>query len=1005
METKEKKKQAKLRVTCDTCGFPKSDVKGTSLTSWIFGKSCQCAVEVDRDAENQDHNDLTSTQELTDINERYETLSILGSGGMGTVYRVRDKTLDKIFALKVLRPELADDREAVVRFKQEISAAQNLSHPNLVSVYDWGLSTEGSPYFVMDYVEGRSLADIIKSEKNLGLQRCLDLLLQVSDALAHAHEHNIVHRDLKPSNILISTSDDGTEFVKVVDFGIAKILPPPGKDTVSLTKTAEIFGSPAYMSPEQCKGERIGKRSDIYSFGCVMFECLIGQPPFARENPVKTILAHIYDQPPSVRSKLVGYSAPDSVAAVVNHCLNKDPEDRYVSVAELIKDLNLLREGQPPVALTRVSKEKRRRQLKFLGFKYSPQILTLLSIVILALAVMDLPWLLALADLQGPKGLHSKHSRAELAMQLVNRANDYNKPYALLMGAEADLESGLLDKARDKGETALAIFKARKDLPDTLIVYRVLLVQSLREGDLGRARRLAGEVTNLQFANLNAAPKKGMRLIGWFYLPTLPAKLLECQLINSQLLFSYGDEDGALASLDEAIDALRKSNPKNVDEQIRFINIRKISLLYKSDKSDEATRLLDKLIADVDAAPSISSDEFYDIGTELLNQNNVSKAKTIFEKMPASEPFLNSKRELALALCFSLEGNPKTVDQYDRAARALITNYYYATRDATAALQLAGAGADLRGPHYIDVYFNELISACARSQSREAPDIFDGNRSSATQRLDTLNSAQINLLINYSNALSLYGRALDADRARMKALKLIPMENSDKRLWQQLGDGMVLDKNFAKAQNLFNFRFDPKLEGSQPTHTADMLDTACADALAGKIGLAKDTLVKITKSYDLTSTNDRAKAYTALGNIALKELDPESAAKYFELSMSELRTPMSGDGDLNIYNRIRLAGIKEKEGKITEALALYNNGILRANSPFLQQCALRRYSELLIRSGNQGRVKLMQDRADKIRRLSTTSDTITQAVEDLTLRVQLNDFIYDPLLAPTIKKN
>lgn len=336
METKEKKKQAKLKVTCDTCGFQQNDIKGTSLTSWIFGKSCQCATDLADDF-TQSADGTMPIQKLTDINERYETLSILGSGGMGTVYRVKDKTLNKVFALKVLRPELADDREAVVRFKQEISAAQNLSHPNLVTVYDWGLSTEGSPYFVMDYVEGKSLSDIIKSEKSLGLQRCLDLMLQVADALGHAHENNIVHRDLKPSNILITSTDDGAEFVKVVDFGIAKILPPPGKDTVSLTKTAEIFGSPAYMSPEQCKGERVGKRSDIYSFGCVMFECLIGQPPFARENPVKTILAHIYDQPPSVRSKLISYSAPDSVAAVVNHCLNKDQSDRYDEHLQMIR--------------------------------------------------------------------------------------------------------------------------------------------------------------------------------------------------------------------------------------------------------------------------------------------------------------------------------------------------------------------------------------------------------------------------------------------------------------------------------------------------------------------------------------------------------------------------------------------------------------------------------------------------------------------------------------------
>jgi serine/threonine protein kinase/tetratricopeptide (TPR) repeat protein len=280
----------------------------------------------------------------------YDVLGLIGSGGMGTVYKVRDPQLDKIFALKLLHRELATDNAAVKRFEQEVRAASELNHEHLVAVYKHGLTKSGTPYLVMDYVDGQDLSVTLGKDGKIAPSRVLDMFLQIVGAIEYAHGKGVVHRDLKPSNI-IRAGAGNEDLMKVVDFGIAKILAASQiNNTVTLTQTGEVFGSPTYMSPEQCQGDSLDERSDIYSVGCVMYELLTGRPPFQGANAIKTILQHINDRPATFSSTDNGKALEGYLERIIFHCLEKDPKMRYQSMSELREDLERVSSGKPPKA-------------------------------------------------------------------------------------------------------------------------------------------------------------------------------------------------------------------------------------------------------------------------------------------------------------------------------------------------------------------------------------------------------------------------------------------------------------------------------------------------------------------------------------------------------------------------------------------------------------------------------------------------------------------------------
>jgi eukaryotic-like serine/threonine-protein kinase len=261
------------------------------------------------------------------LSGRYELGSRLGKGGMATVFRGTDRLLGRTVAVKVLAPQFADDRKFVERFRREAQAAAGLNHPNVVSVFDTG-SVDGVHYIVMEFVEGTTLADIIREEGALPPRRAAEIAMAVCRALSSAHEKGMVHRDVKPGNVLI-TPDGG---VKVADFGIARVA--AGEP---LTVTGSVMGTASYLSPEQAKGEKVDARSDIYSLGCVLYEMLTGRAPFEADSPVSIAFKHVEEQPTAPST--VNHAVPRELGAVVMKALAKDPADRQHSAEDMASDL------------------------------------------------------------------------------------------------------------------------------------------------------------------------------------------------------------------------------------------------------------------------------------------------------------------------------------------------------------------------------------------------------------------------------------------------------------------------------------------------------------------------------------------------------------------------------------------------------------------------------------------------------------------------------------------
>jgi eukaryotic-like serine/threonine-protein kinase len=271
------------------------------------------------------------------IDGRYEVLSVIGEGGMGSVYEVRHKALGKRFALKALRKDLALDGEIAARFIQEARTAAAVSHPGLVEITDFGRLDSGQVYFVMELLEGQSLAALLRNSGPLPAARGLEIVRQIAHALKAAHDASIVHRDLKPDNIHVGRSDGERDRVKIVDFGLAKVI-----GASRLTSSGMVFGTPHYMSPEQAAGEVVDHRADIYALGVVMYEMFTGKVPFEADSYMGVLTKHMYmePEPPSALSEEI--RGLGGLQDVILRCLSKRPEARYDNLAALLGELGQL---------------------------------------------------------------------------------------------------------------------------------------------------------------------------------------------------------------------------------------------------------------------------------------------------------------------------------------------------------------------------------------------------------------------------------------------------------------------------------------------------------------------------------------------------------------------------------------------------------------------------------------------------------------------------------------
>ncbi|MBC7999363.1 MAG: protein kinase [Leptolyngbya sp.] len=280
----------------------------------------------------------------TIIENKYEVLEKIGAGGMGAVYRARHQLMHRQVAIKMVLAQLSANSMTLKRFTQEARATSQLNHPNILTVFDFGISPTNQPYLVMDFLEGVNFGRVLEDTRQLPIPRAIGIFLQVCAALGHAHQKGIVHRDLKPSNIMLIELDGQPDFVKVLDFGIAKVLSSVDGETDNLTRTGEVFGSPLYMSPEQFRGKSLDARSDIYSLGCVMYRSLAGICPVTGKDVLECMYKHVNESIPPFSVTAPEANIPDRLESIIMKALAKDPDDRYDTMNDLRSDLELCAE-------------------------------------------------------------------------------------------------------------------------------------------------------------------------------------------------------------------------------------------------------------------------------------------------------------------------------------------------------------------------------------------------------------------------------------------------------------------------------------------------------------------------------------------------------------------------------------------------------------------------------------------------------------------------------------
>lgn len=279
---------------------------------------------------------------------RYVVKKRIGEGGMGLVYEGLHRDIDKQVAIKVLRDDLSRRPDVVARFRQEAKSASRIGHENIVDISDFGETTRGASYFVMEFLDGEDLANVLGREVTVGAERACAIVLQCCRALSATHAKGIVHRDIKPENIFLTKREGVADFVKIVDFGIAKMsdIETDGAPGRKLTKTGMIFGTPEYMSPEQAAGKELDHRVDVYALGIILYECLAGRVPFEGDTFMGVLTQHLFAELPPIKEMNPNAKVTPELELVIRKALAKDPDDRYQDTDELAEAVSCALDGR-----------------------------------------------------------------------------------------------------------------------------------------------------------------------------------------------------------------------------------------------------------------------------------------------------------------------------------------------------------------------------------------------------------------------------------------------------------------------------------------------------------------------------------------------------------------------------------------------------------------------------------------------------------------------------------
>ena len=329
---------------------------------------------------------------------------------MGHVYKAQQLATGRIVAVKMLHRNVLDET-ARLRFHQEAKVASAINHPNAAAIYDFGESDSGELYLAMEYVEGESLSTKIKEQGQLPSAEVIDIFLQITDALSDAHEKSIIHRDLKPSNIMLAQTKKRSNIVKILDFGIAK---QANKGEQSLTKTGEVFGTPLYMSPEQCNGEKLTAAADIYSIGCMIYESLIGEPPHVGSNFIHTMTLHCQEPTKKFAQARPDLKIPAQLEAITLKCLSKNPNHRFASMDELHTQL---------IDCAKKNKFMPHSPSRLALFESKPVRFSALAALIAVIAVVAIGW-----SQYGTKQ-HSELMHLIEKAQVESSAQDYDRAF------------------------------------------------------------------------------------------------------------------------------------------------------------------------------------------------------------------------------------------------------------------------------------------------------------------------------------------------------------------------------------------------------------------------------------------------------------------------------------------------------------------------------------------------------------------------------------------------